>query len=154
MSSRINYRVLVWIVYKPEDGIMVSTIVSRELTSDLLDIICHLHQSDHDPLPVFIFTCKIGSVSRRLLTNDIRWPLATILNPPLNDCISTFVGCWTTPPHPRPPPPTQPSAMLQLEQCVPYYRKYVTSYARPNWENRTTKSQRVSSGLIIDKEIN
>ena len=72
---------LEWILYRPDDNILLSSTVTNKLTSDHLAIICNLDLVVPEPITVQRLRRNINSIDRQQFSLDIKSELASISNP-------------------------------------------------------------------------
>ena len=68
--------ILYWIVYRPDDNILLSNTVTNKLTSDHLAILCNLHLIVPEPT-----NRSINSIDRQQFSLDIKLELDFVGNP-------------------------------------------------------------------------
>ena len=86
--------ILDWFLYRPDDNILQSTLVSHELASDHLCIVCHLDVSVPNPPPLFATKRNLRMINRAKFMHDIQENLTTFLHPTaeqLDNCLRSLL---------------------------------------------------------------
>ena len=81
LPTHTHGHILDWIIYRPDDKILVSSFVSNELTSDHFALLCSLDLRIPDPPSIKSSFCNIKCIDRHQLTSEINLKLASIVNP-------------------------------------------------------------------------
>ena len=81
LPTHTHGHILDWIVYRPDDKILVSSSVSNELKSDHFALLCSLDLRIPDPPSIKSSFRNIKYFDRHQLTSKVNLKLASVVNP-------------------------------------------------------------------------
>ena len=114
LPTHIHGDILDWIIYRPDDKILLSCSVSNELTSDHFTLLCSLDLRIPGPHSVKSSFRNIKCIDRHQLTLEINLKLACIVNPTAD----TFHPCLRALFDTHLP---ISSKLVQVRKCSPWY---------------------------------
>ena len=81
LPTHTHGHILDWIIYRPDDNILVPSSVSNELTSDHFALLCSLDLRIPDLPSIKSSFRNIKCIDRHQLASEINLKIATIVNP-------------------------------------------------------------------------
>ena len=114
LSTHMHGHILDWIIYRPDDNILVSHSVSNKLTSDHFALLCSLDLRIPDPHTIKSSFRNIKCSDRHQLASEINIKLASIVNPTAD----TFHLCLRALFDKHSP---ISSKLVQVHKCSPWY---------------------------------
>ena len=80
LPTHTHGHILDWIIYCPDDKILVASSISNELTSDRFALLCSLDLGIPNPPFIKSSFCNIKCIDRHQLASEINLKLASIVN--------------------------------------------------------------------------
>ena len=114
LPTHTHGHILDWIIYRPDDKILVSSSVLNELTSDHFALLCSLDLRIPEPPSINSSFRNIKYIDRHQLASEISLKLASIVNPN----VDTFHHCLRALLDKHSP---ISSKIVQVYKCSPWY---------------------------------
>ena len=146
LPTHTHGHILDWIIYRPDDNILVSSSVSNELTSDHFALLCSLDLRIPDPPSIKSSFRNIKCIDRHQLASEINLKLASIVNPTAD----TFHHCLRALLDKHSP---VSSKLMQVCKCSPWYNSISDLLQDAKMKRRQAERHWLTSGLTVHKEI-
>ena len=138
--------ILDWIVYRPDDNILLSSTVTNKLTSDHLAILCNLDLTVPEPITEQRLRRNINSIDKQQFSLDIKLELDFVGNPSAEQfhcCLRSILDNHAP----------LSSAIVRQHKYSPWYREICAELQAAKRIRRKAERRWLSSKLTVHKEI-
>ena len=146
LPTHAHGHILDWIIYRPDDEILVSSSVSNELTSDHFALLYSVDLRIPDPPSIKSSFRNIKCIDWHQLASEINLKLASIVNPTadtFHHCLQALLDMHS---------PVS-SKLVQVRKCSPWYNSISDLMQDAKMKKRKAERQWLTSGLSVKKDL-